>query len=101
MGMSVRQKYEVLLQILQTEQRLLIAFSGGCDSTLLLAAARRTLGKENVLAVTAVSASLALAEKESSEALARELDVDYRTLDTGEFNNPRYVANPSNRCFFC
>src|SRR4051812_6586713 len=102
MGMSrLSEKHEVLLRILQRERRLLIAFSGGCDSTLLLAIARRALGKENVLAVTALSASLPDAEKEKTEALSRELDVSYRAIYTAEFENPQYVANPSNRCFFC
>jgi len=100
--MSVlRRKYDTLLAILRKQKRLLIAFSGGCDSTFLLATARTTLGKENVLAVTAVSASLAAQEKESAQALAEGLDVPFLGLNTDELENPAYVANPSNRCFFC
>ena len=80
---------------------MLVAFSGGCDSTFLLAAARRELGKESVLAMTAVSPSLAAREKTSAEDLAKKIDVHHRFLETAEMDNPSYIANPSNRCFFC
>jgi uncharacterized protein len=99
--MMLREHYENLLGLLRREKRILVAFSGGCDSALLLAVARRTLGKEAVLAVTAVSPSLAEREKTSAANLARDLDVHHRFLETGEMNNPSYTSNPSNRCFFC
>ncbi len=82
-------------------ERLLIAFSGGCDSAFLVAAARRVLGKENVLAVTAVSASLAESERRAAQAFAQTIDVRHEFLKTREFENSNYLANPPNRCFFC
>jgi pyridinium-3,5-biscarboxylic acid mononucleotide sulfurtransferase len=100
-GQTLHGKWHVLRDILQTHKRLLVAFSAGCDSTFLLAAARRSLGKNNVLAVTAVSASLPSKERNRAEALASFLDVDYQMLNTDELENPSYAANPSNRCFFC
>lgn len=80
---------------------MLVAFSAGCDSTFLLSAARHALPKENVLAVTAVSASLAALEKQAAAHLAKQLDVEHLFLHTDEMNNPAYASNPLNRCFFC
>ncbi len=99
--MPLRKKWHAFVDILQSHGRLLVAFSGGCDSTFLLAAARRTLGRENVLAVTAVSASLPMKEKAATLDLAQNLDVRYHAVPTDELKNPSYVSNPSNRCFFC
>ncbi len=101
MSRRLRAKYESLSDDLRTRRRILIAFSGGCDSTFLLATARQLLGKESVLAVTAVSASLAERERRDAERLVAQLDVHHRFLNTEEVSNPSYQANPSNRCFFC
>jgi pyridinium-3,5-biscarboxylic acid mononucleotide sulfurtransferase len=86
---------------LESSPKLLIAFSGGCDSTFLLAAARRVLGRGAILAVTGVSASLTETERRLSAALAQRLDAEHLFLTTDEFANPSYTSNPSNRCFFC
>jgi uncharacterized protein len=101
MGLALRNKWTHLCSLLQKENKWLIAFSGGCDSALLLAAARRVRGRDNVLAVTAVSASLPARERGAAEALAAFLDVPHRFVETEELGNPAYAANPSNRCFFC
>ena len=101
MSASLRSKWDALKRILQRHERVLVAFSGGCDSTFLLAAARQTLGKKNVLAVTANSASLPAKERLATEQLAASLDVTHRQINTEELDNPAYAANPSNRCFFC
>jgi uncharacterized protein len=98
---ALHSKWDALVDLLQHQQRVLVAFSGGCDSTFLLAVARKTLGKENVLAVTAVSASLPARERQATERLAASLDTSYQPLSTDELQNPAYAANPSNRCFFC
>jgi len=101
MSRKIHLRYEQLQNALRRQKRVLVAFSGGCDSAFLLAAARRELGKEAVLAVTAVSASLAAREKKSAEHVVRLLDVQHLFLQTDELTNPSYSANPSNRCFFC
>jgi uncharacterized protein len=98
---DLHSRYQKLLAALIDKRRMLVAFSGGCDSSLLLAAARQTLGKENVLAITAVSASLAEKEKRSIDDFISRLDVRHRNISTFELNNPSYSSNPSNRCFFC
>lgn len=81
--------------------RLAVAFSGGVDSTLLLALAKEALGSDRVLAVTARSASLAEAELEACVVLARELSVDLELLETREMERPDYRANAGDRCFHC
>lgn len=78
-----------------------VAFSAGVDSTLMVALAVETLGAEHVLAVTARSPSVPQAELAAAEQLAREAGAAHEFLDTAEFDNADYLANPSNRCYFC
>lgn len=78
-----------------------VAFSGGADSALVLAAAARANGPEAVLAVTADSASLATAELEGAVAFAESLGVRHVAPRTAELDNPAYAANGRNRCYFC
>ena len=78
----------------------LVAFSGGVDSTFVLRIARDELG-ERAVALTAISASVAPEEKREAEALAAELGVRHLSVDAGEVSDPRYAANPTNRCYFC
>lgn len=78
-----------------------VAFSAGVDSTFVLKAAIDTLGAKNVVAVTGRSDSLARAEFEEAGTIAANLGVEHVILDTDEFDNPNYVSNPTNRCYFC
>ncbi|MFI9006126.1 ATP-dependent sacrificial sulfur transferase LarE [Actinosynnema sp. NPDC053489] len=80
---------------------LAVAYSGGADSALVLAAAVRALGPERVLAVTAVSESLASGELERAARLARDLGVAHLTPRTHELASPGYRANGTDRCYFC
>ncbi len=80
---------------------LAVAFSGGADSALVLAAAARANGPGAVLAVTADSASLATAELAAAVAFAEQLGVRHLTPETTELDNPGYAANGRNRCYFC
>ena len=101
MPRALHEKWDTLQNLLRARGRVLVAFSGGCDSSFLLAAAVRTLGRENVLAVMAVSPSLPAAERDSARELAARLGATYLAVRTDELDNPSYVSNPSNRCFFC
>ena len=81
--------------------RVAIGFSGGVDSTYLTVMARRTLGAENVLAIIGRSASYPAEQWATARGVAASFGIDVLELDTDELNDPRYAANPSNRCYFC
>ncbi|MGZ3144900.1 ATP-dependent sacrificial sulfur transferase LarE [Lentzea chajnantorensis] len=78
-----------------------VAFSGGVDSALVLAAAVRASGPDAVLAVTGDSASLAAAERTAAAAFAQSLGVRHLTPGTTELDHPGYAANGRDRCYFC
>ncbi|MFZ5871119.1 MAG: ATP-dependent sacrificial sulfur transferase LarE [Actinomycetota bacterium] len=80
---------------------VLVAFSGGADSALLLAAAVRALGPDRVAAATAVSGSLASGELDDARRLADELGVRLLTPATREIEREGYRANAGDRCYFC
>ncbi len=80
---------------------VLVAFSGGADSALLLAAAARALGPEQVGAATAVSASLAAGERDEAAAFAAGLGVRWLAPRTDEMRREGYRANAGDRCFHC
>jgi len=78
----------------------LVAFSAGVDSTFVLAVAHEVLGPRAV-ALTAHSASVPAAERDEARALARSLGVRHLEVASHEAEDPRYLANPVDRCYFC
>jgi pyridinium-3,5-biscarboxylic acid mononucleotide sulfurtransferase len=78
-----------------------VAFSGGADSAFLAWVATETLGRENVLCVTAVSPSLAPEELADCRALAAEWNLRHLEVATGELADPAYSANDGSRCYHC
>lgn len=98
---TLHNKLDKMKRLIGEMKRVAIAFSGGADSAFVLRVARDVLGAENVLAVTGRSASLASRELDGATRLARDLGVEHVVLDTDEFQNPDYLANPHNRCYFC
>ncbi|SEA34637.1 uncharacterized protein SAMN05421743_10480 [Thalassobacillus cyri] len=94
-------KLEKLEEILKDMQTVVIAFSGGVDSTFLLKVALDTLGRENVLAVTADSETYPLEELQEAKQLAAQLDARHEVIETSELNIPGYSENTANRCYFC
>jgi pyridinium-3,5-biscarboxylic acid mononucleotide sulfurtransferase len=98
--MGLKEKKKRLLGILEACDSLAVAFSGGVDSTFLLAVAKEVLG-EKVLAVTATSAIHPQAESLAAAEIARALGVSHRMVPSREMDLPDFVANPSNRCYVC
>jgi len=94
-------KYEKLASILEDLESVLVAFSGGVDSTLLLRAAVDALGNENVLAVTADSETYPSRELAEARSIAEELGVRHMVCETSELEIPGYAENNRNRCYFC
>jgi uncharacterized protein len=89
-----------LKNILEQCERVVVAFSGGVDSTLVLRAAHDALG-DRVLAVTGRSPSVPSWEIEEAIELAREIGVAHRILETEELARPEYVRNDPDRCYYC
>ncbi len=84
-----------------TLEKVVVAFSGGVDSTFLLAAAVRALGAENVIAATAVSATLTDDEKAEALELGKAIGVEHVLLETDEFDHDMFTANDPLRCYHC
>ena len=91
---------ERLTSILRQIGPSVVAFSGGIDSTFLLRAAHDALG-EAVVAVTAVSPSLAAAERLETRRLAEIIGAPHRFIDSREMDDPDYLKNDGRRCYFC
>jgi uncharacterized protein len=89
-----------LAETIESIGPLVVAFSGGVDSSLLALAAHRVLG-DDMVAVTASSASLAYGELDNCRTLAETWSIPWRSVDTGEMADPRYRANDTDRCFWC
>ncbi|MGM0875582.1 MAG: ATP-dependent sacrificial sulfur transferase LarE [Bacillota bacterium] len=97
----MKEKYEQLKEILKNMDNVVVAFSGGVDSTLLLKVAVDVLGAEKVLAVTADSETYPTSELEEAKKLAELIGVTHQVIETSELNIPGYIENDQNRCYFC
>lgn len=94
------EKIEKLRELLQSFGSCLIAYSGGVDSVLLACVAHQVLGDRSLAAI-ADSPSLPRRELREALELAKKFRFPVRVIKTAEFENPSYLANPNNRCYFC
>lgn len=100
-GEEAGPKLEALKSYISRLQRVVVAFSGGVDSSLVLKVSLDALGPENVLAVTVVSPLMPQRDRGSAEAVAVALGARRRIVETDELNIAAITANPPNRCFHC
>ncbi len=89
-----------LQNLLKSYQSVLVAYSGGVDSTFLLKVARDTLG-DNVLAVIARSPTYPESEVREAEATCETMGVRRCVIETDEFSDENFISNPRERCYFC
>lgn len=95
-----RDRFEQVKEIVRGTQGALVAFSAGVDSTLVLAVAREVLG-DRAVALTSHSASVPQAERAEARALAARLGARHLEVESREGEDPRYLENSPERCYFC
>ena len=94
-------KRNKLYAILDELSSVAVAYSGGVDSTYLLAACLEVLGPGKVLAVTADSPTYPAGEKAGAQRMAQQLRVRLCIINTRELDDPRFASNPPDRCYYC
>jgi len=99
--MNIQDKYKQLQRKLKDLQKVVVAYSGGVDSTFLLKAAVDTLGCENVLGCVGVSPSLSQTQYKRALEYAELIGADIKEVKLDELEDTEYSANNSDRCFHC
>lgn len=99
--MTIQQKYQNLQKILKSLGKVIVAYSGGVDSTFLLKAAVDTLGTKNVLACIGIGPSLPQSQYTQAIELANDMGVNIETVEPNEMSDETYLANKADRCFHC
>jgi uncharacterized protein len=98
---NLQDRYNLLQQILKKLGKVVVAYSGGVDSTFLLKVAADALGAENVLACIAKGPSLPEREYSRAVETAKSMGVEVQTVEPNEFTDEKFTANKADRCFVC
>jgi len=98
---SLGEKRHRLEELIRSFGRVLVAFSGGVDSSFLLAFCANVRGAPNVTAVIGDSETLARRELEQARNFASAVGVSLLQIDTGELEDDRFLMNPEDRCYYC
>jgi pyridinium-3,5-biscarboxylic acid mononucleotide sulfurtransferase len=98
---QVKDKEQKLKEWFGKHPKVVVALSGGVDSCLVAFAARKFLGKENLIAVISDSASLKARDLKDAGKFCSDYDINLEIVDAREIDDPNYASNPKDRCFFC
>ena len=94
-------KTRKLKEILKKMGKVVVAFSGGVDSSFLLKMAKNTLPKKDILAVTAVSETYTGSELKQAKRFAKKTGIRHKIIFTNELKDKNFTKNPINRCYYC
>ena len=98
--LTAEKKEQNLRRLMREMRRVLVAYSGGVDSSYLALIAAQELGQQAVC-VTGLSPSVSQKQREEAVRIAADFNFNFKTIQTDELENPLYQANPANRCYHC
>lgn len=99
--MNLQEKQSKLEEILKNYEKIAIAYSGGVDSSFLLAVARKILNKKNILAVTIKSEVTSQDEIDAADKFCRDRGINHKIIQTSISEIPNFEKNPPDRCYIC